>query len=432
MTSATINGERLLDRMQAFAAIGATPAGGVNRQALSDGDRAARRLLTKLALARGFGVFQDSMANLFIRREGRNPFHAPILIGSHLDSQPTGGQFDGALGTLSAFEVLESLEDSGVETEMPIEVVAWTNEEGSRFAPGVMGSMAFAGAADPTVWQSLAGADGASFADELTATIAALPEATMRPLGTPVFKYLELHIEQGPSLEKEDIPIGVVTGVQGTRWLEVSISGQSGHAGTTGLAYRRDPMVAAVAALHQMQTAVMPADADARLTVGRMACHPGSINAIPDTVIFSVDIRHPDPARLDLIEGQVRRFCEDRAAIQHCTCAITRTFDMPSATFSPLVIDAIEQATERLLLPSKRMISGAFHDALFLARVAPSAMIFVPCRDGLSHNEAEFVAPEHVVNGARLMLEATLSMEKRSLEDLSTLKEYAQNLFDPI
>jgi N-carbamoyl-L-amino-acid hydrolase len=143
-----------------------------------------------------------------------------------------------------------------------------------------------------------------------------------------------------------------------------------------------------------------------------MACHPGSINAIPDTVIFNVDIRHPDPARLDLIEGQVRQFCEDRAAIQHCTCAITRTFDMPSATFSPLVIDAIEQATERLLLPSKRMISGAFHDALFLARVAPSAMIFVPCRDGLSHNEAEYVAPEHVFNGARLMLEATLSMEK--------------------
>jgi beta-ureidopropionase / N-carbamoyl-L-amino-acid hydrolase len=412
--SAAINGERLLERIQAFAAIGATPAGGVNRQALSDADRAARRRLAELALARGFGVFQDSMANLFIRREGRDPLHAPILIGSHLDSQPTGGKFDGALGTLAAFEVLESLEDTGVETEMPIEVVAWTNEEGSRFAPGAMGSMAFAGAADPALWQSLIGADGTSFADALVATIAALPEAAMRPLGTPVFEYLELHIEQGPSLEKEDIPIGVVTGVQGTRWLEVNMSGRAGHAGTTGLAYRRDPMVAAVAALHQLQTAVMPNDPDARLTIGRIATHPGSINAIPHSVVFSIDIRHPDPHKLDLIETEVRRACEDQSAAEHCACSVTRTFDLPSAAFSALVIDAIEQAAGYLQLPSKRMISGAFHDALFLARVAPSAMIFVPCRDGLSHNEAEYVDPEHIVDGARLMLETTVTMARHS------------------
>lgn len=407
---ADINGARLLERMQAFAAIGATPAGGVNRQALGDCDRAARRLLAELAIARGFAVFQDSMANLFVRREGRDPSHAPLLIGSHLDSQPSGGQFDGALGTLSAFEVLESLEDLGIETEMPVEVVAWTNEEGSRFSPGAMGSMAFAGAADPARWQALTGADGASFAEELAATLKALPIAATRPLGTPVFRYLELHIEQGPSLEKEDIPIGVVTGVQGTRWLEVTISGQAGHAGTTALAYRRDPMVATAAALHQLQLAVMPADGEARLTIGRIACHPGSVNAIPDRVVFSVDIRHPDPKRLELIEAEVHRLCEEQSAVQRCTCAITRTFDMPSATFSPLVIDVVEAAAGRLGLASKRMVSGAFHDALFLARVAPSAMIFVPCRDGLSHNEAEYVAPEHVLTGARLMLEATRSL----------------------
>lgn len=410
MTSPDINGERLLDRMQAFAAIGATPAGGVNRQALTDGDRAARRLLAELALARGFTVFQDEIANLFLRREGRNPTLAPILIGSHLDSQPTGGQFDGALGTLSAFEVLEALEDSATETEMPIEVVAWTNEEGSRFSPGVMGSMAFTGAADPAAWQSLSGADGASFADELAATLEALPEAAMRELGTPVSRYLELHIEQGPSLEKEDIPIGVVTAVQGTRWLQITLSGQAGHAGTTGLAYRRDPMVAAAAALHQLQAAVMPGDADARLTVGRIASHPGSINAIPDTVAFSIDIRHPDPGKLDMIETAVRRACADQAATQHCGCVVETTFDMPSATFSPLVVETIEAAAGRLALASKRMVSGAFHDALFLARVAPAAMIFVPCRDGLSHNEAEYVAPTHVVAGARLMLEATMAL----------------------
>ncbi len=410
MTTAYVNGQRLLDRMRTFAAIGATPAGGVNRQALSDGDRAARRLLAELALARGFGVFQDSMANLFIRREGGDPSHPPVLIGSHLDSQPTGGQFDGALGTLSAFEVLEALEDSGVETEVPVEVVAWTNEEGSRFAPGVMGSMAFAGAADPAAWQSLVGADGASFADELAATLSALPEAAMRPLGMPVSRYLELHIEQGPSLERENIPVGIVTGVQGTRWLQATFSGQAGHAGTTALAYRRDPMVAAAAALHQLQSTVMPDDGDARLTVGRMAVHPGSINAIPDTVAFSVDIRHPDPRSLDRIEAEIRRVCDSRAADQHCTCVIEKTFDMPSAKFAPVVIEAVEAAAGALSLASKRMVSGAFHDALFLARVAPAAMMFVPCRDGLSHNEAEYVAPEHVVTGARVMLQATLSL----------------------
>jgi N-carbamoyl-L-amino-acid hydrolase len=410
MTLPGINGERLLDRMQAFAAIGATPAGGVNRQALSEGDRAARRLLAELALARGFGVFQDGMANLFIRREGRDPSAAPVLIGSHLDSQPTGGQFDGALGTLSAFEVLEALEDSGTRTEMPIEVVAWTNEEGSRFSPGVMGSMAFAGAADPAAWQSLEGADGSSFADELAATLAALPEAKMRPIGTSISQYLELHIEQGPSLEKEEIPVGVVTAVQGTRWLQVTLSGQASHAGTTGLAYRRDPMVAAVAALYQLQAAVMPGDADARLTVGRIASHPGSINAIPDSVAFSIDIRHPDPQKLNLIEAEVRRVCEEQSAVQHCSCAIARTFDMPSAEFSPAIVAVIEAAAGRLGLASKRMVSGAFHDALFLARVAPAAMIFVPCRDGLSHNEAEYVTPEHITSGARLMLETTMAL----------------------
>lgn len=409
-----INGSRLLDRMQAFASIGATAAGGVNRQALTDGDREARRLLAELAFARGFTVFQDYMANLFIRREGRDPAHPPLLIGSHLDSQPTGGQFDGALGTLSAFEVLETLEDHGIETSMSIEVVAWTNEEGSRFAPGVMGSMAFAGAANPSEWHSVVGADGASFADELAATLSALPEAVSRPLGMPILAYLELHIEQGPSLEKENLPIGVVTGVQGTRWLEVTISGQAAHAGTTGLTYRRDPMVATVSALHELQLSVMPSDGDARLTIGRMAVSPGSINAIPDTVVFSVDIRHPDPAQLALIENAVRTACKKQAAVQQCTCGIVTMFDMPSAVFSPEVVSAIEAAADRLELPSKRMVSGAFHDALFLARVAPAAMIFVPCRDGLSHNEAEYVSPKHVVTGARLMFETVHRMTTRS------------------
>ncbi|RWO82100.1 Zn-dependent hydrolase [Mesorhizobium sp.] len=402
-----IDGERLLRRLDAFARIGATPAGGVNRQAFSVEDRGARRLLAELALGRGFTVFQDGIANLFIRREGADAALPPLLIGSHLDSQPTGGRFDGALGTLSAFEALEALEDARAETRMPIEVVAWANEEGSRFAPGVMGSMAFTGA-DTAAWKSIVGNDGASLAKELDATITALPEAALRPIGMPISGYIELHIEQGPSLEKEGLPIGVVTAVQGTRWLEVSIEGTAGHAGTTGLAYRRDPMVAAIAAIHRLQTTIMPLDSSARLTVGRIAAQPGSINAIPQSVTFTVDLRHPRPERLDAIEAEARQACTAEAEAQGCTATIKRSFDMPGAAFSADMIKIIEDAVGSLGLSHKQMISGAFHDALFIARVAPAAMIFVPCRDGLSHNEAEYVEPADAITGTRVLLQAAL------------------------
>ncbi|MGO4333593.1 Zn-dependent hydrolase [Labrys sp. KB_33_2] len=410
MTSPAINAERLQQRLEAFARIGATPAGGVNRQALSPEDRAARRLLAELAQARGFGVFQDAMANLFIRRGGRDDSLPPLLIGSHLDSQPTGGRYDGALGTLSAFEALEALEDAGLQTPGPLEAVAWTNEEGSRFAPGVMGSMAFAGAADPAQWQFLTGSDGASFSGELAATLASLPEAALRPLGPPLSGYIELHIEQGPSLEKEGLAIGVVTGVQGTRWLKVTVTGEAGHAGTTPLPYRRDPMVAAVGMMYQLQISVMPSDADARLTVGRIATIPGSVNAIPKAVIFSLDLRHPSAGRLEAIEGEVRAICRAEGEKQGCSVEIATAFDMPPGVFAPEMIDTIEATANRLCLPSKRMVSGAFHDALFLARVAPTAMIFVPCRDGISHNEAEHVEPASIRDGARLLLEATIAV----------------------
>jgi N-carbamoyl-L-amino-acid hydrolase len=410
-----IDGERLLGRLDAFARIGATPAGGVNRQAFSVEDRAARRLLAELAMGRGLQVFQDGMANLFIRREGLDAAQPPLLIGSHLDSQPTGGRFDGALGTLSAFEALEALEDARAQTSIPIEVVAWSNEEGSRFAPGVMGSMAFTGA-DVSAWNSIIGSDGASLSGEIEATIAALPEAELRPIGMPITGYIELHIEQGPSLEKERTSIGVVTAVQGTRWLEVSIQGSAGHAGTTGLAYRRDPMVAAVAAMHSLQATIMPHDTSARLTVGRITAKPGSINAIPQSVTFTVDLRHPRPERLDAMEVELRRVCAAEAKAQSCVATISRSFDMPGAAFSPEMVEIIEEAARRLDLPHKQMISGAFHDALFLARVAPAAMIFVPCRDGLSHNEQEFVEPADAICGARVLLEATVMSARSRLK----------------
>lgn len=401
-----VNGERLLKRLDDFAAIGATPAGGVNRQALGEQDQAARALLAELALERGFRVFQDSLANLFIRRDGKNAHLPPFLIGSHLDSQPTGGRYDGALGTLAAFEILETLEDAGIETDAPVEVVAWTNEEGSRFAPGAMGSMAFSLGHIPQAWQDIRGTDGVYWRDALAATIAALPAAEQRALGFPISCYLELHIEQGPSLEKENIPIGIVTGVQGTRWLEVTVTGQAAHAGTTQLAFRRDPMVAVTSALHALFETIMPEDESARLTIGRIAALPGSVNAIPGSVSLSVDLRHPQTDRLNIIEAQVLATFQSSAFLHGCQVDIRKTFDMSPAPFSKAVIEGLEQAARHLRLQSMPIVSGAFHDALYVARVAPAAMIFVPCKDGLSHNEAEHVTPEHCIAGTQMLFQS--------------------------
>jgi N-carbamoyl-L-amino-acid hydrolase len=405
-----VNPARLLRSVADFAAIGATPAGGVNRQALSVEDRAARRLLAERAMARGFGVFQDEAANLFLRREGRDTALPPLLIGSHLDSQPTGGRFDGALGTLSAFEALEALADAGIETDRAIEVVAFTNEEGSRFSPGCMGSMAFARAGSMSDWRGAQATDGALLADELAATLDALPQARVRPIGHPISAFVELHIEQGPILEREDVPIGVVTAVQGTKWLEVAFSGEAAHAGTTPLEFRKDPMGAAAAAIARIQDDIMPADPEARLTVGRIAAEPGSINVIPSRVSFTVDIRHPDAATLAAMEQRVREECEGAGERWGCRTAIQQRVDMSPGRFAPSVTAAIEETCRALVIRCRPMVSGAFHDALFVGRVAPAAMIFVPCRNGVSHNEAEFVSDEHIIAGARTLLGVALRL----------------------
>lgn len=409
-----INGERLLIRIDAFAAIGATGGGGVNRQALTPLDRDARALLARLGRERGFSVHQDAIANLFIRREGKCADLPPLLIGSHLDSQPAGGRFDGALGTLTAFEVLETLEDRGIETERAVEVVAWTNEEGCRFAPGCMGSAAFAAGAIPAPWNDATATDGAAFPGELAATLAALPEAAMRPLGFPIHAYIELHIEQGPSLERQGIPIGIVTGIQGTRWLDIAVRGRTAHAGTTALDYRRDPMWAMVCALAQLYPQLMPADERARFTVGRMSAEPGSVNAIPEVVRCTIDIRHPEASEIDRMTALTRAVLAEQAKQNGCSLDIRQTFDMPPASFPDATIGPLRSAAKTEGLAVTSMLSGAFHDALFINRVAPSAMIFVPCRDGLSHNEDEFVEPRHSVTGAQMLMSATLQIVRET------------------
>lgn len=405
-----VNGERLLSRLDQFAAIGATPKGGVNRQALTALDRQARQLLADLGRARGFSIYQDPIANLFVRREGLDPDLPPLLIGSHLDSQPLGGRFDGALGTLCAFEVLETLEDHGIETERTVEVVAFTNEEGCRFAPGCMGSMAFSQKSIPEAWQTAKATDGALFADELAETLNDLQGAAMRPLGFPINAYLEVHIEQGPSLEKEGLPIGIVTGIQGTRWLQVTISGQTAHAGTTALSYRKDPMRAAVSGLNVLYYDIMQQDPRSRLTVGRFSLEPGAINAIPAAVTFSLDIRHPNSDQLNLIEAKIRKVLHEHVGKNGCDLEIEELFDMAPAHFTDHLVATVESAAMDAGFAYKCMVSGAFHDALFVNRVAPSAMIFTPCRDGLSHNEEEYVKPADSVAGAQVLLTASLQL----------------------
>lgn len=403
-----IDGRRLLARLDAFAALGATPAGGVNRPALGDHDRAARALLADLGAARGFPISQDAAANLFLRRAGADNDRPPMLIGSHLDSQPTGGRFDGALGTLAALEVLETLEDQNIVTAGPVELVAWTNEEGSRFSPGAFGSQVYAGGAFPAGWQDVADSNGARLPDELAATLTALPEAADRPLGGPFTGYLELHIEQGPLLEREGALIGVVEGIQGTRWLEVSIEGQVAHAGTTPLADRHDAMAVAATIIARLQATVMPADADARLTVGRLTLTPGAINVIPGEVVFSIDLRHPSGAEIDRLEAEITRLVSETAESGGCHASVRRSMDVAPARFDERLIGIVEDMAKRRSFSCRRMFSGAFHDALFMARLGPAAMIFVPCRGGLSHNEAEYVEPHQVIAGAQVLCDATL------------------------
>jgi N-carbamoyl-L-amino-acid hydrolase len=413
----SINGTRMLGRLDAFAEIGATADGGVDRQSLTEGDRRARAAITEIALARGFAVSQDAAANLFIHRRGGHAGTPPLLIGSHLDTQPTGGRFDGALGVIAALEVLESLEDGDIQTAAPIELVVWTNEEGCRFAPGSMGAQAFV---DGTLSDTLLASrstDGLRLADELAATREALPQAHLCTLGKPIAGYIELHIEQAPHLERAGIPIGVVTGVQGTRWLKVSVKGEAGHAGTTPLSARRDPMRATNMGLARLYETIMRTDTDARFTVGRMTVEPGSINAIPSTVVFYIDIRHPRLKELDAIEAEIIVTLHGAATGTGCTIAIERVFDMEPARFDNTLINAIEDVTKARGVASTRMVSGAFHDALFVSRVAPTAMIFIPCRDGISHNPREFVDPEFCIIGTDILFHTALSVSEMPLAE---------------
>lgn len=403
--AAKVQEARLWSRLMALAAIGGTAKGGVCRLALTAEDGAARVRLANWATARGFTVSEDAIGNIYVRREGTDPTLPPVMTGSHLDTQPTGGKFDGVYGVLAGFEVLEVLEDAGVQTRRAIEVVGWMNEEGARFQPGCMGSGVFAGAMPLEAMRAVADKTGAT----VGASIDALPTVgATRDFGFPVHAYVEAHIEQGPRLEAAGDTIGIVTGIQGARWFAVEITGSEAHAGTTPRAQRKDALMAALDGIQALRAVMTDPDDQVRFTVGRMEVGPGSPNTVPGRVFFTIDFRHPDAATVQRLGDLVAPTL--RAAAGPCGIAITETFTGPPVAFDPLVIEAVTDATKALGYKHHALPSGANHDAKFLARVCPTGMIFIPCLGGVSHNEAESATPEDCAAGARVLAETLLAL----------------------
>lgn len=410
--AAKVNEDRLWSRHMQMAELGAIPGNGVNRQALSAEDIAARHLLLSWAEPRGYSVAVDDIANLYVRRAGTDPDAAPVLTGSHMDSQPSGGRFDGIYGVLAGLEVLDALDDAGLQTRHPIEVVAWTNEEGSRFAPGAMGSQVFAGARNLEDFVDIADAEGVYFGNALDETLAATPRAERRPFGFPVAAYVETHIEQGPILEDAGLPIGIVSNIQGMRWFNVEIAGETAHAGTCPVGARRDAVQGAVRAVQALNALTADPEDTLRFTVGKVQVSPNSPNSVADNVQFTIDLRHPDLGVLNEIGDAFPETC--RAAAAPCDATVTETFRKNPTQFDAGVVDAITGAAEALSLPNMRMPSGAFHDAGFLNEVCPSAMIFVPSFRGISHNVAEYSSPEQLADGARVLAAALYELANPS------------------
>ncbi len=408
MRNLQVNGERLWASLMELAQIGATPKGGVCRLAASDLDGEARRLFIRWCEAAGCTVTIDRIGNIFARRPGRNPDLPPVMTGSHLDTQPTGGRFDGAYGVMAGLEIVRSLNDLGYQTEAPIDIVAWTNEEGSRFSPAMVGSGVFAGVF--ALEAALATRDNNMSALTLGAELERIGFAGQEPIGGhQVAAYFEAHIEQGPILEAAGNTIGVVTGAQGQRWYEITVTGQEAHAGPTPMPRRRDALVGAarmIDAVNRIGHAHAPY---ACATVGFVQVSPNSRNTIPGRVFFTVDFRHPDDAVLTAMDHELRQACADAAAASGGLDVEVKEFwYFPPTPFDPSLVAAVRDAAAALGQPHQDIISGAGHDAVYMARVAPSAMVFVPCKDGISHNEVEDALPADLAAGCNVLLNALL------------------------
>ena len=396
-----VDERRQWDRLMAMARIGAIPDDGVNRACLTELDRQARRLLIGWARDIGASISVDAAANLWLRRDGTDPSATPVVTGSHMDTQPNGGRFDGIYGVIAGLEALTALHDAGTTTRRPIEVVAWTNEEGGRFAPGCMGSMAWSGFRRIEEFADVTDPEGTRFADALAVHLAAESDLPHRPLGSEPHAYVEAHIEQGPRLEAENKDIGIVTGIQGSRWFTVTLTGDTAHAGTTPLGLRRDAVQDMVRAITALNALMHDPKDILRFTVGRIVVEPNTSNSVANRASFTIDFRHPDKAVLlargDAIAGVVQ------SAVRDAGVTVTETFHALPVEFAPSVINAVERAAADQAYTAMRLPSGAFHDAQFVVPVCPTGMIFVPCRKGISHNPAEYSTPGQLAAGTSVL-----------------------------
>ncbi|MBV4540028.1 Zn-dependent hydrolase [Pseudomonas vlassakiae] len=405
-TERHVDSARLWQSLMDLARLGATAKGGVCRLALTDLDRQARDLFVQWTEAAGCTVSVDAVGNIFARRPGRNPKLPPVMTGSHIDTQPTGGKFDGCFGVMAGLEVLRTLNDLGIETEAPLEVVVWTNEEGSRFAPCMMGSGVFAGKF--TLEETLAKRDaqGVSVGEALDAIGYAGPRAV---LGHPVGAYFEAHIEQGPILEDQAKTIGVVLGALGQKWFDLTLRGVEAHAGPTPMHLRKDALVGAAAVVEAVNRTAHAHQPHACGTVGCLQAYPGSRNVIPGEVRMTLDFRHLEGDQLEAMIADVRTVIEATCAKHGLSHELVPTADFPALYFDRGCVDAVRQSAQALGLPHMDIVSGAGHDAIFLAELGPAGMIFVPCENGISHNEIENATPEDLAAGCAVLLRAMLA-----------------------
>jgi beta-ureidopropionase / N-carbamoyl-L-amino-acid hydrolase len=407
-TNLTINPQRLWDSLMETSKFGGTPKGGIKRLTVSDEDKLVRDWFKAQCEKLGCSVQVDEVGNMFATRPGRRKDVLPIAMGSHLDTQPTGGKFDGVLGVLGALEALRTLVDMGYETNAPIMIANWTNEEGSRFAPAMLCSGVYAGVFTPDFAWSREDRSGIKLGDELTRI------GYKGPHKAGAIKFgamFELHIEQGPILEAESKMVGVVTGVQGMRWYEVTLKGQESHTGATPMGLRKNALLAAarmIDAIDEVGMANLPGVA----SVGLIENRPNSRNVVPGEVFFTVDLRHPDETILDKMEKAYREAVTRIA--QDCKVEIDekRIWNSPAVKFAPQLIEAVREGVKQAGFSSRDMASGAGHDAAYIARVAPTTMIFVPCLGGISHNEEESTTLEECSAGAQVLLNAVLTHDR--------------------
>jgi beta-ureidopropionase / N-carbamoyl-L-amino-acid hydrolase len=407
-TNLTINPQRLWDSLMETAKFGGTPKGGIKRLTVSDEDKRVRDWFKAECEKLGCTVEVDQVGNMFATRPGRRKDLAPIAMGSHLDTQPTGGKFDGVLGVLGALEAMRSLVDMGYETNAPVMIVNWTNEEGSRFAPAMLCSGVYAGVFTPEFAYSREDRQGIKFGDELK-RIGYLGSA---PVGSHTFQAMfELHIEQGPILEAESKMIGVVTGVQGMRWYEVTVNGQESHTGATPMGLRKNALLGAarmIETIHQVGLRHLPGVA----SVGLIENRPNSRNVVPGEVFFTVDLRHPDESVLDRMEKEYQEALPKIAAELNLGLDEKRIWKSPAVKFADPLIECVREGARQAGYTMREMASGAGHDAAYIARVAPTTMIFVPCLGGISHNEAESTTFEECGAGSQVLLNAVLAYDR--------------------